>query len=58
MCRFICYRGPDLLLADLLYRPANSLIRQSFHALDRPEPLNGDGLVLAGSGVRSLPHLV
>jgi glutamine amidotransferase len=43
MCRFICYRGPDLLLADLLYRPANSLIRQSFHALDRPEPLNGDG---------------
>jgi predicted glutamine amidotransferase len=30
-------------LADLLYRPANSLIRQSFHALDRPEPLNGDG---------------
>lgn len=43
MCRFICYRGPGLLLADLLYRPANSLIRQSFHALDRPEPLNGDG---------------
>jgi glutamine amidotransferase len=43
MCRFICYRGPDLLLADLIYRPANSLIRQSFHALDRPEPLNGDG---------------
>lgn len=43
MCRFICYKGRDLLLADLLYRPANSLIRQSFHALDRPEPLNGDG---------------
>jgi len=43
MCRFICYKGPDLLLADLLYRPENSLIRQSFHALDRPEPLNGDG---------------
>lgn len=43
MCRFICYRGTDLLLADLLYRPSNSLIRQSFHALDRPEPLNGDG---------------
>ena len=21
MCRFLCYRGPDLLLADLLYRP-------------------------------------
>ena len=39
----ICYRGPDLLLAHLIYRPANSLDPQSFHALDRPEPLNGDG---------------
>lgn len=43
MCRFLCYKGRNLLLADLLYRPANSLIRQSYHALDRPEPLNGDG---------------
>ena len=43
MCRFICYKGRDLLLADLLYRPRNSLIRQSFKAQDRPEPLNGDG---------------
>jgi glutamine amidotransferase len=43
MCRFICYRGPEILLADLLYRPANSLIRQSFHAKERTEPLNGDG---------------
>ena len=43
MCRFICYRGPEILLADLLYRPANSLIRQSFKAKERSEPLNGDG---------------
>ena len=43
MCRFICYRGPEILLADLLYRPANSLIRQSFKARERTEPLNGDG---------------
>jgi glutamine amidotransferase len=43
MCRFICYRGPEILLADLLYRPANSLIRQSFKARERSEPLNGDG---------------
>jgi predicted glutamine amidotransferase len=27
----------------LLYRPANSLILQSFHAKERTEPLNGDG---------------
>lgn len=43
MCRFLCYRGPEILLADLLYKPTNSLIRQSFHARERTEPLNGDG---------------
>jgi glutamine amidotransferase len=43
MCRFLCYRGPEILLADLLYKPTNSLIRQSFHAKERTEPLNGDG---------------
>jgi glutamine amidotransferase len=43
MCRFICYRGPEILLEDLLYRPVNSLIRQSFDAKERTEPLNGDG---------------
>ncbi|HEU5247197.1 MAG TPA: class II glutamine amidotransferase [Candidatus Udaeobacter sp.] len=43
MCRFLCYRGPEILLCDLLYRPTNSLIRQSFHAKERTEPLNGDG---------------
>jgi glutamine amidotransferase len=43
MCRFLCYRGPEIPLADLLYRPANSLILQSFHAKERTEPLNGDG---------------
>jgi len=43
MCRFICYRGPEILLTDLLYRPVNSLIRQSFDAKERTEPLNGDG---------------
>ena len=43
MCRFLCYRGPETLLADLLYRPAHSLILQSFKATERREPLNGDG---------------
>ena len=43
MCRFICYKGPEILLSDLLYKPANSLIRQSFRATERIEPLNGDG---------------
>ena len=43
MCRFLCYRGPALRLTDLLYEPANSLIRQSYKARERAEPLNGDG---------------
>ncbi len=43
MCRFLAYAGAPLLLADLLYRPTNSLIMQSYKAKERPEPLNGDG---------------
>lgn len=43
MCRFIAYAGAPLLLADLLYRPVNSLIMQSYKARERAEPLNGDG---------------
>ena len=43
MCRFLCYKGAEILLADLLYRPKHSLILQSFKAAERPEPLNGDG---------------
>lgn len=43
MCRFLAYAGAPLLLTDLLYRPANSLIMQSYRARERAEPLNGDG---------------
>lgn len=43
MCRFLAYAGAPLLLSDLLYRPLNSLIMQSYRAKERPEPLNGDG---------------
>lgn len=43
MCRFLCYLGPEILLSDLLYRPKNSLILQSYKSKERKEPLNGDG---------------
>lgn len=43
MCRFIGYLGEDILLADILEEPENSLIRQSYKARERSEPLNGDG---------------
>ena len=35
--------GPDILLSELLYRPKNSLILQSYKSQERKEPLNGDG---------------
>ncbi len=43
MCRFICYSGSPIMLADLLYRPGHSLILQSYQSMERREPLNGDG---------------
>ncbi|MGH9948562.1 MAG: class II glutamine amidotransferase [Pyrinomonadaceae bacterium] len=43
MCRFLGYLGNEILLADLISRPANSLIRQSYKSKERSEPLNGDG---------------
>ena len=46
MCRFIAYSGLPLLLADLLYKPSDSLILQSYDARERREPLNGDGFGL------------
>lgn len=43
MCRFTLYLGPPLKLASLLLEPSHSLIRQSYQASERAEPLNGDG---------------
>jgi ergothioneine biosynthesis protein EgtC len=43
MCRFLAYKGAPITLDKLLYQPKNSLIRQSYKAQERPEPLNGDG---------------
>lgn len=46
MCRFIAYIGEPILLDEVLFKPKNSLIRQSFHARETSEPLNGDGFGL------------
>ena len=47
MCRFIVYKGPELVLSTLITEPQHSLIRQSYHSQLRREPLNGDGFGLA-----------
>lgn len=43
MCRFLAYMGEPIILNDLLYKPKNSLICQSYNAKELEEPLNGDG---------------
>ena len=46
MCRFVAYLGKPLAIDEILYKPANSLIKQSIHARETDEPLNGDGFGL------------
>ena len=43
MCRFIAYLGKPIMADELLLKPANSLIHQSFSAGEMTEILNGDG---------------
>lgn len=47
MCRFVLYSGPPITLDLLTTRPEHSIIRQSFKARMRTEPLNGDGFGVA-----------
>jgi len=43
MCRFIAYLGQPIMADELLLKPANSLVHQSYSAGEMPEILNGDG---------------
>ena len=43
MCRFIAYQGDPVLIADLLYRPRHSLVRQSMTAEQMSQTFNADG---------------
>ena len=47
MCRFMIYKGrEEMVLSDLLTKPAHSIINQSFDSrlrLDMRNPVNGDG---------------
>ena len=47
MCRFLVYKGGPARIGEGLIRPENSLIKQSYHAREMSEPLNGDGFGLA-----------
>ena len=43
MCRFVAYQGEPVLIADLLYRPRHSLVRQSTSAEQMSQVFNADG---------------
>lgn len=46
MCRFIAYLGQPIIVDELLIKPKNSLVHQSYGAEEMSEPLNGDGFGL------------
>ena len=46
MCRFIAYIGNPLVLDEVLFKPNNSLIKQSVNSKENKDPLNGDGFGL------------
>jgi glutamine amidotransferase len=43
MCRWLAYSGSPILLEELLYKPAHSLIDQSMHSRLGATTTNGDG---------------
>lgn len=47
MCRFAAYLGPALSLDALTTLPSHSIVKQSYQAREREEPLNGDGFGVA-----------
>jgi predicted glutamine amidotransferase len=46
MCRFIAYLGAPIIVDELLLKPANSLVHQSYSAGEMSQVLNGDGFGL------------
>jgi glutamine amidotransferase len=55
MCRWLAYAGPPLRIDTLLFRPQNSLIRQSLHATRGATTTNGDGFGLGWYAERGFP---
>ena len=55
MCRWLAYSGSPILLEELLYKPAHSLIDQSLHSRLGVETTNGDGFGIGWYGVGETP---
>lgn len=57
MCRWLAYSGSPVLLEDLLYKPANSLVVQSKHSRMGAETVNGDGFGIGWYGAHETPGI-
>ncbi len=57
MCRWLAYGGPLLPLQELLFKPKNSLIRQSLSATRGMVPTNGDGFGVGWYGEHASPGI-
>lgn len=57
MCRWLAYSGSPVLLEDLLYKPANSLVVQSKHSRLGVETINGDGFGVGWYGTSETPGI-
>jgi hypothetical protein len=44
MCRFIAYLGKPILINDVISKPADSLIKQSIHAMESDVQVNMERL--------------
>src|SRR4029434_8485285 len=55
MCRWLAYSVSPVLLEDLLYKPAHSLIDQSLHSQLGATTTNGDGFGIGWYGVSETP---
>jgi predicted glutamine amidotransferase len=55
MCRWLAYSGQPVLLDELLYKPAHSLIDQSLHSRMGAETTNGDGFGIGWYGNGGTP---
>ncbi len=57
MCRWLAYKGPPIMMSDLLIKPKHNLIEQSLHANAPRTPTNGDGFGLGWYTAQPQPGL-
>jgi predicted glutamine amidotransferase len=55
VCRWLAYSGSPVLIDELLYKPAHSLIDQSLHSRLGVETTNGDGFGVGWYGETGTP---